>query len=375
MKRFGLIAVTAFFVLLSVPRIAAQQVTVNVNINGQPASGMSVVFLAANLIKSPTAEPGQPRASDANALNLGNMLKTRTATTNPSGTAVLDLSNIIKPHGQSEVQIVVRICKDGKNVVYILQQGQQVPPQDEKCVNNTDCKCKDRSAGIFLITDGDTINVSVNPESIDVHITHIGPEASAELKESTQIVSFEVGGGVGFKNLGGTKGEILPGGTFSTPSPTSFSGDVSARLNVGPVSFATNFYAANGISSKGDTSLPSGGSDIVSVNRTFRGDTLTVGAKIPAGHKVSFLVHGGGNFWHVNTDTKETVSNGTTTSSSRAVDGTGWTTGAAVQVKISGRWSFVAGYDYLPMSNAGVNVHLHEGMFGVTYRLFGNPGE
>src|SRR5215831_911352 len=276
MKRFGLIAVTAFFVLLSVPRIAAQQVTVNVNIYGQPASGMSVVFLAANLIKSPTAEPGQPRASDANALNLGNMLKTRTATTNPSGTAVLDLSNIIKPHGQSEVQIVVRICKDGKNVVYILQQGQQVPPQDEKCVNNTDCKCKDRSAGIFLITDGDTINVSVNPESIDVHITHIGPEASAELKESTQIVSFEVGGGVGFKNLGGTKGEILPGGTFSTPSPTSFSGDVSARLNVGPVSFATNFYAANGISSKGDTSLPSGGSDIVSVNRTFRGDTLTV---------------------------------------------------------------------------------------------------
>ena len=77
----------------------------------------------------------------------------------------------------------------------------------------------------------------------------------------------------------------------------------------------------------------------------------------------------------MNVDTKETVSGGTTARNSRGIDGTGWTVGAAVHVKISGRWSFVAGYDYLPMSNAGVNVHLNEATFGVTYRLFGNPGK
>ena len=378
MKRFVFVGVTAFFALLNVPRIAAQQVTVNVNVNGQPATGVSVVFMAANLIKAPSAQPGQPGATDNNALNLGNMLKTRTATTNSSGTGVLDLSNIIKPHGQTQVQIVVRVCRDGKNVVYILQQGQQVPPQDEKCVNNTDCKCKDRDAGFFLIFDGDTIGLNITPETIEVHITHTGGGPSTGQGGFTRLVSIDIGGGIGFKNLGGTKGETLPGGTFSTSSPTSFAGDFGAALNVGPIFFADNFYAASGISSKGSTSLPGGGTDTVNVNRTFRGDTLTAGVRIPMGDRLSLLVHGGGNFWHVNIDTRETVSGGstpTTTSNSRSVDGTGWTVGTAVQVKISGRWSFVAGYDYLPLDNAGVHVHLHEGMFGVTYRLFGNPGK
>ncbi len=373
MKRFGLVAITALLLLFGVSRTAAQQVTVNVNVNGQPASSVSVVFMAANLIKSPQAQPsGQPGEGNNNALNLGNMLKTRTATTNSSGTAVLDLSNIIKPHGQTEVQIVVRVCRDGKNVVYILQKDQQVPPQDEKCVNNNDCKCKDRPAGFFLIGDGDTVGINITPENIDVNIAHTGSGASTGPEGLTRLVTIEVGGGIGFKNLGGTKGETLPGGTFSTPTPTAFSGDVGATIYVGPVSFADNFYAANGISSRGSTSLPTSGTDTVNVNRTFRGDTLTAGAKIPMGDRLSLLVHGGGNFWHVNIDTKETVSGGTTsttTANSRGVDGTGWTVGAAVQVKISGRWSFLAGYDYLPMSNAGVNVHLNEGVFGVTYRI------
>jgi len=372
MKRFGLVAITALLTLSCVARTAAQQVnvTVNVNVNGQPASGISVVFMAANLIKSPQAQTnGQPSEGNANTLNLGNMLKTRTVTTDSSGTGVLDLSNIIKPHGQTEVQIVVRVCKDGKNVVYILQKGQQVPPQDEKCVNNTDCKCKDRLVGgYWRVGDGDTIGINITPETVEVHITHAGGGSGAT-NEFTHLISIEVGGGVGFKNLGGTKGETLPGGTFSTPSPTSFSGDVGAAIYVGPLSIADNFYAANGISSKGSTSLPSGGTDTVNVNRTFRGNTLTEGVKIPVGNRFSLLVHGGGNFWHVNIDTKETISGGTTTSNSRGVDGTGWTAGAAVQVKISGRWSFVAGYDYLPMSNARVNVHLNEGSFGVTYRI------
>ena len=376
MKRFGLIAILALLGLLCAARTGAQQVTVNVNVNGQPSSGVSVVFVAANLIKTSQAQPnGQPSEGNTNALNLGNMLKTRTATTDSSGTSVLDLSNIIKPKGETQVQITVRTCKDGKNVVYIVQSGAEIPPQDEKCVNNNDCRCKDRAAGLFLIHDGDKINLNISPETVEVHVTHAaggGPSQAG----FTRLVSIEVGGGIGFKNLGGTHGEMLPGGTFSTSSPTAFAGDVGAAVNVGPVSFANYFYAANGISSGGSTSLPGGGTDMVDVTRGFRGDTLTVGANIPLGSRLSFSVHGGGDFWHVNVDTKETVSGGTagtTTSNSRSVDGTGWTVGAAVHVKISGRWSFFAGYDYLPMSNAGVNVHLNEGTFGVTYRFFGRP--
>jgi hypothetical protein len=373
MKRFGLSAITALLVLLGAARTNAQQITVNVNVNGQAASGVNVVFIAANLIKTPQPN-AQPNDGNANALNLGNMLKTRTATTNTSGTSVLDLSNIIKPQGQTQVQIVVRVCKDGKNVVYIVQSAAEVPPQDEKCVNTNDCKCKDRVGGFFLIHDGDSVTVNITPETIDVHITQAGG-GSVGGTGFSKIVSIDLGGGVGFKNLGGTKGETLPGGTFSTSSPTTFSGDVGAAVNVGPISFASYFYAASGISSSGSTSLPSGGTDLVKVNRTFRGATLTAGANIPLGSRLSFNVHGGGDFWHVDVDTKETVSGGTTSSNSRGVDGTGWTVGAAVRVKISGRWSLFAGYDYLPMKNAGVNVHLNEGSVGVMFRLFGKPGK
>jgi hypothetical protein len=378
MKRFRLVATTALFAVLCVARTNAQQVTVNANMNGQPASGVSVVFIAANLIKTPQAQPNTPPAGgNTNALNLGNMLKTRTATTNSSGTSVLDLSNIIKPKGQTQVQITVRVCKDGKNVVYIVQSAAELPPQDEKCVNNNDCKCKDRSAGLFWIHDGDSINVNITPETIEVHVTHAGG-GSASANGFIQLLSIDAGGGIGFKNLGGTKGETFPGGTFTTGSPTTFAGDVGGAVNIGPISLADYFYAASGIGSNGSTSLPGGGTDTVNVNRTFRGDTLTAGASIPLGSRFSFNVHGGGDFWHVNIDTKETVSSGSSSSvatNSRGVDGTGWTVGAALHVRISGRWSFVAGYDYLPMRNAGVNVHLHEGTFGVTYRLFGKSSK
>jgi hypothetical protein len=381
MKRFGLVAIAALLVVLSVSRAAAQQVTVNVNVSGQPASGLSVVFVAANLIKTPQAQPNaQPTEGNANALNLGNMLKTRTATTDSSGTSVLDLSNIIKPKGQTQVQITVRTCKDGKNVVYIVQSAAEIPPHDEKCVNNNDCKCKDRAAGFFLIHDGDKITVNITPESVDVHVMQTGGGAVAVTGTGfMEVISIEVGGGIGFKHLAGTHGEMLPGGTFETPSPTAFAGDVGGAVNLGPVFLGNYFYAASGVSSNGNTSLPGGSTDMVDVNRTFRGDTLTVGAGVPLGSRISFNVHGGGNFWHVNLDTKETVSSGgsgsggSTVSNSRGVDGTGWTVGAAVHVKISGRWNFVAGYDYLPMSNAGVNVHLNEGTFGVTYRFLGKP--
>ncbi len=55
------------------------------------------------------------------------------------------------------------------------------------------------------------------------------------------------------------------------------------------------------------------------------------------------------------------------------VDGRGWTTGAALRVDMSRRWSVVFRWDYIPMSNAGVNVHLNEGSVGVMFRLVGAP--
>lgn len=152
MKRIEFVAVMAFFVLLSFSQIAAQQITANVDVDDQPIPGVRVVLIASN------------------------ERETRTATTDSSGNAVLDVSNVIKQRGHTEAQVVVRVCKDGKNVVYILQRGQQAPPEDQKCVNNKDCECKDRPAGFFLITDGATVRVSINPEAVNVHVTSAGGE-------------------------------------------------------------------------------------------------------------------------------------------------------------------------------------------------------
>ena len=101
------------------------------------------------------------------------------ATTNDAGQAILNLSNIIKSHEQVQAQITVRECKDGKTVVYVLQQGATLPPQDQKCANNDDCKCKDRDGGYFTLSDGDTLDVAITPQAIDVHVRHTASPGSA----------------------------------------------------------------------------------------------------------------------------------------------------------------------------------------------------
>jgi len=191
-----------------------------------------------------------------------------------------------------------------------------------------------------------------------------------------------VGGGLGFSNIGGTSGDraaflnSFPGGTFST-SANTFAGNVGSSLGIGPIVFDFNAWRANGSDSKGSGPVLGGGTDTAHITQQFQGISLTGGGKIPLGGGVSLILRGGGNFWHSNIDTKETVTGATssTATNSRGVDGIGWTTGAALQVDLSRRWSAVVRWDYFSMNNAGVNVHLNQGSVGMMFRLFGAPGK
>jgi hypothetical protein len=196
------------------------------------------------------------------------------------------------------------------------------------------------------------------------------------------LFSMGVGGGLGFSNIGGTSGDraaflnSFPGGTFST-SANTFAGNVGSSLGIGPAVFDFNAWRANGSDSKGSGPVLGGGTDTAHITQQFQGISLTGGFKIPFGHGFSLIPMAGGNFWHVNIDTKETVT-GTTSSTatnSRGVDGIGWTTGAALQVDLSPRWSTVFRWDHFSMNNAGVNVHLNQGSVGIMFRLFGVPGK
>jgi hypothetical protein len=196
------------------------------------------------------------------------------------------------------------------------------------------------------------------------------------------LVSMQVGGGLGFSNIGGTSGDraaflnSFPGGTFST-SANTFAGNVGSSIGIGPAVFDFNAWRANRSDSKGSGPVLGGGTDTAHITQQFQGISLTGGGKIPLGGGVSLILRGGGNFWHSNIDTKETVTGTTsnTATNSRGVDGIGWTTGAALQVDVSRRWSAVVRWDYLSMNNAGVNVRLNQGSVGMMFRLFGVPGK
>jgi len=196
------------------------------------------------------------------------------------------------------------------------------------------------------------------------------------------LVSMQVGGGVGFNNIGGSSGDraaflnSFPGGTFST-SANTFAGNVGSSIGIGPAVFDFDAWRASGNNSNGSGPVLGGGTDTAHITQQFQGISVTAGPKIPLGGKASLIIRGGGNFWHSNIDTKETVG-GTTSSTatnSRGIDGTGWTTGAALQWDFAPRWSAVVRWDYLAMNNAGVNVHLNQGSVGVMFRLFGVPGK
>lgn len=252
-------------------------------------------------------------------------------------------------------------CPDG--TLYAVEDGAegQIPCPEKK---------RSRLAGFYL-DDSGTIEIN---EDAGTPVANLPQNA---------LISMQVGGGVGFNNIGGTSGDraaflnSFPGGTFST-STNTFAGNVGSSLGIGPMVFDFNAWRANGSDSKGSGPVLGGGTDTALITQQFQGFSVTAGPKISLGGNVSLILRGGGNFWHVKVDTKETVANGTssnTATNSRSVDGRGWTAGAALQIDISRRWSVVARYDYLPMSNAGVNIHLNEGSIGVMFRLFGAPGK
>jgi len=278
-----------------------------------------------------------------------------TTTTGGDGNATIP-GNILsanKPHTHMNVYQ----CPDG--TLYAVEDGAEGGiPCPEK---------KRRKLGGFYLDDSGTIEIN---EDAGTPVANL---------PQNPIVSMQVGGGVGFKNFGGTSGEraaflrTFPGGTFNTQA-NSFAGDVGTSLNVGPVVFDFNAWQASENASNGSFPLQGGGTDTVEFARQLQGITVTGGGKIPLGPKASFIVRGGGNFWHVNIDTKETETNGTTTSTvtnTRSVEGRGWTVGGALQVDMSRRWSVVVRYDYIPMST----MHLNEGSVGMMFRLFGPPGK
>jgi len=218
------------------------------------------------------------------------------------------------------------------------------------------------------------------PETAPKENKTVSTSTPGKLGPPKPLFSMGIGGGLGFSNIGGTSGDraaflnSFPGGTFSTSANTFF-GNVGGSLGIGPSIFDFNAWRAGGNTSTGSGPTLGGGTDTAHITQQFEGISLTGGGKIPLGGGVSLILRGGGNFWHSNIDTKETVT-GTTSSTatnSRGVDGIGWTTGAALQVDLSRRWSAVARWDYLSMNNAGVNVHLNQGSVGMMFRLFGVP--
>ncbi len=379
MKRLalGAMATWALLGLLFPPKIAAQKIGVNVQQDGQAASGVTVVFLAANTIK-PQNAPAEN--ADKNALNISNVIKVPTAVTDPTGKSILDLSNILKPHEQIEVQIVVRKCEDGKTVVYLVAQGAQVPPQDEKCVNNDKCKCRDRVAGFYVVGDGDTVNVGINPGSIDVQIAHAatvpGPQ-SPEPEGRHVPVWIQVVGGPGLKDFGGLSGncasftQIFPGGKCSNGT-NSFAFDVGGSLNVWHALLAGGYFRANSIQLNASGSVPGGGTDTLKSTLQPEAGYLTGGFRISIGSKFSLVPEGGAAFWRINLKRTEMVTMGsstTTSTDSGQSTGTGPMTGLAAHMDVTSIVGFEVRYDWVKMSNKPLmNEHDNLFLFNVTLR-------
>ena len=345
-----IVAVATFLSFAAIGAAQNAPITIQVTQNGPPVGNVSIFTLASGNKFSPSTPPA--------------------GTTDTTGTFVFPsgLLSSNKAHTQMEVY---EVCVNGKKVVFVIAKGSESQlPKDT-------ADCKHRYIGGFYWDSGSTIAVDLG---LGGGVTQNGG-ATAQPPSGNPLVSVLVGGGVGFKNFGGTSGDraaflqSFPGGTFSTPA-NSFAADVGGSIDIGHLVLGIDGWRANANDSKGSGPVLGGGTDTAVIAQQFQGFFLTAGGEFPLGRKASLIIRGGGNFWHANIDTKETVANGTTSSTvtnSRGVDGRGWTTGAALQVDISRRWSFVFRWDYIPMSNGPVNIHLNEGSVGVMFRLFGSP--
>jgi hypothetical protein len=397
MKRLGIsgMATSTLFCLLFSSNLTAQKIGVNVNQEGQPASGVTIIFLAANTIKT-QAQPTEN--ADNSTLNLSNVIKPPTAVTDSSGVSVLDLSNILKPHEQGQVQIVVRKCEDGKTVVYLVQQGAEIPPQDEKCVNNDKCKCKDRPAGFFLIGDGDTVNVGINPGSIDVQVTHpaVAPEKSTTsgntpvkaqaVTNSFKTIWFVAEGGVGqsWNPSAGCAGltQTLNKEGFDQVACGTNARDTAYVID-GQVRFLRYFGVSGGflddgsVTQKTKATVSSAPGVVGTVNGFFgpvRGWTFQGLASLPFTDNFALILRGGLQSWGVNSgNASNLVVPGFPTThdfTSQKNSGVNPLIGATFEYWVTHFFAFDASYAYARYTDgSSVNEKDHKLLFGIMVGL------
>jgi opacity protein-like surface antigen len=313
--RFELVTLLVLLGALSGRSALSQQVTLNVTSNGPPAAGASVVFYAANLIKEPTPAAGVvPGGTNPSALALGNMLKTRLAVTDEHGHGVLDLSNIIKSGGRTQVLIEVRVCEDGKNVVYIFQDLKAVPPQEQKCAGNDSCNCKNRVAGIFIIGDGDVVGIDITPQSIEVHITHPGAAAPG----GSAALHANLHGGLGLVNQANinTCG-ALPSNAACSSSHTPFLYDFGAGLEWNALRLDGGYVGSN--TTTRDATIPtSGGTEGEHSSAQLSFGYALLGYQFPTLGAVDLVASVGAVFWEQSL--KELQTAPTATGSGAATD-------------------------------------------------------
>ena len=333
--------------------VADRTITVQVKLDGQPQSGVSIFTLAAGNKYSPSTPP--------------------VAETNNTGSASVLLSGLLsanKPHTQMEVTL--EVCVDGKKRIFIVPAGSE--DQVPKDTND----CKHHRIGAFWWDGGShvVIEIGQNPG-----VTQTSGGLFGFTSQTSPLVTGWAGGGIGFKNIGGTSGQItsfqsaFPGGTF-VPEKNAFAGELNGAVGVSYAVFGLDLWRANPSDSNGSGPVLGGGTDTAHISQQNQGLDITAGGRIPLPDNFSLIIFGGGNFWHSNIDTRETVTGGTTITTSGSsihISGTGWMGGMRGQFKCTRRISIVAGYSYLPLRKGPVDIHLNEGTFGVLFAIFGAP--
>lgn len=359
-QRLVFLAALGGALVVARPAAAQQQtiqdrtISVKVNLDGQPQSGVSIFTLAGGDKFSPTTPP--------------------VAVTNSTGSSSVLLSGLLSPNKpHTQLEITVQVCVDGKKQVFIIPVGSEnLLPKDTN-------DCKTRRIGAFWFDGGPNVVVEIgqNPG-----VTQTGEGTGAPVPGNS-LVTVWAGGGIGFKNIGGTSGQIsafqsaFPGGTFK-PGTNAFAGELNGAVNVGFGVFGVDLWRANASDSNGSGPLLGGGTDTARISQQNQGIDLTAGARIPLGNTFSVSLFGGGNFWHATIDTRETVASGTTTNTSNNtihVTGTGWMVGTRLQAKLTHRMSAVVGWSYLPLQKGPVDIHLNEASFGVMFSVFGAPAK
>ncbi|HYL69266.1 MAG TPA: hypothetical protein VEX69_08870 [Candidatus Limnocylindria bacterium] len=280
MKYFGLAAI-AIWILLSLvvaPDAAAQTVNVVVNDASQQTINVSVVFLAANRIKPPTVATPPSESNQT--------------------TFTLNLSNVIKTKETVNVQITVRKCENGKEVVYVVQQGATVPPPDERCKEGEKCKCEDRKpvGGYIPVSDGDTITVTITPDAVTAEVKHtaVGGGAAATTPTS-HLIWVQLGGNVGFKDFSGVNNcqsvVIIFTGANCKSGTTSFAGGVEGTLGITRwAGIGFGYTRTAEITRTADTPT------LTDISKIGVGiETVTGQAFLPLKH-VTFSLEGGGAF-------------------------------------------------------------------------------